>query len=332
MESSEVRQSILVSACLLGIPCRYDGKSKPVEQVQQLEEEYDVIPVCPEQMGGLVCPRTPSEQQVVDSCVRIVSSDGEDRTQAFELGAQKTVEVARRYSCKHAVLKAKSPSCGSETVYDGTFAGKLVSGSGIAAKALTEAGISVLSEYGLPLLRIGAKRVQAMQDYPNLQELEEIFLESFPPEEIMPFDAIMSATADGRAVMYAYEVGSKPAALAFLIQGANVQYLLYLAVARSMRGKGLGTAVLTDLRNVCTLPMALDIETLDDLDTCPNPKERVSRLAFYNRNGFESSGFQVTDAGITYDNLCRGGHPRKDDVVSTMATFYRSIGVPDDVC
>lgn len=331
MEAVENRPSILVSACLLGIPCRYDGKSKPVELAQLLEDNYDVIPICPEKMGGLVSPRTPSEQQVIDGCVHVMSSDGEDRTSAFELGAQKTVEVARRHGCTLAVLKAKSPSCGTELVYDGTFSGTLVPGSGIGAQALTEAGVQVMSEYGLPLLGMAAKRVEATQSYPHLAELEEIFLEAFPPEEIMPFDAIMSATVDGRAIMYVYEVEDRPAALAFLLQGQNVQYLLYLAVACSKRGKGLGSAVLTDLRNVCSKPMALDIETLEDVDLCPNPAERKARLSFYQQNGFEPSGFQVIDAGIVYDNLCRGGQPTKEDVVSTMRAFYRSIEMPDDV-
>lgn len=326
------KPKILVSACLLGIPCRYDGRSKPNDLARGLQDCFDVVPVCPEKSGGLVTPRTPSEQRVIDGDVRVVSSDGEDRTAAFQAGTDAVLAAAKKHGAQLAVLKAKSPSCGTELIYDGTFSGALIAGSGMAAKALRENGVAVFSEYSIPLLNLGLSRVKAFQDYEQLAALEQLYLEAFPPEEIMPLSGIMEATADGRATMYVYEQDGKPVAMAYLLEGDGIQYLLYLAVSAAGRGKGVGSAVLADLRNVCRGVLALDIETLDDLENCPNADERLKRLSFYQKNGFEPSGFQITDAGITYDNLCRGGKPDKEAVVSTLSSFYASIGEAPDVC
>lgn len=326
------KPAMLVSACLLGTPCRYDGKSKPSALAQSLSDDYRVIPICPEGLGGLACPRTPSEQCMVDGCMRVISSDGEDRTDAFSCGAHKAVLAAQNAHAKLAVLKAKSPSCGTEMIYDGTFSGTLVSGAGIAAKALTDAGVAVFSEYGIPLLQSGLTRIKVFKGYKRLDELEHLYLEAFPPEEIMPMPGILEAADDGRATLYAYERDGTPVAMAYLLEGPGIQYLLYLAVSAACRGEGIGSAVLSDLRNVCRGVLALDVETLEDIENCPNAEERLRRFSFYQRNGFEPSGFQVTDAGITYDNLCRGGKSQKRAVVSTLATFYESIGENPDVC
>ena len=130
---------ILVSRCLLGEPCRYDGKSKPVPQVKQLEEQgHILVPVCPEVMGGLKTPRSPAERQPEG---RVVNRDGEDVSLQYVSGAQKTLELAKRYGCTCAVLKAKSPSCGNLQIYDGSFAGRLVQGQGVTAQMLEEAGV-----------------------------------------------------------------------------------------------------------------------------------------------------------------------------------------------
>ncbi len=135
-------KKILVSACLLGIPCRYDGKSKPNQQVICLKDKYDLIPICPEVLGGLPTPRIPAEIQGN----RVIRRDGIDVTLEYERGANKALEIALENNCKIAILKAKSPSCGKGEIYDGAFTKKLISGNGIAAKLLEKNGITVINE------------------------------------------------------------------------------------------------------------------------------------------------------------------------------------------
>ena len=136
--------NILVSRCLLGEACRYDGKSKPVALVRALEEQgHTLIPVCPEVLGGLSTPRPPAELQPDG---RVVNRAGEDVTAAYRAGAEQALALARAHNCELAVLKAKSPSCGSIQRYDGTFTGTLIPGQGVAAALLTEQGIRVLDE------------------------------------------------------------------------------------------------------------------------------------------------------------------------------------------
>ena len=139
---------ILISACLLGCACRYDGKSKPHPLAQALARRGLVVPVCPEQLGGLPTPRAPSEQQND----RVVSADGTDVTTQYRRGAEQTLHLARLYGCKAAVLKERSPSCGSGRIYDGTFSGRLTSGDGVTAALLKENGIAVYGESDLDAL------------------------------------------------------------------------------------------------------------------------------------------------------------------------------------
>ena len=127
---------IAVSACLLGEPCRYDGKSRPCEDVLKLHDACEMVPVCPEVLGGLPVPHAPCEIAAAKRALRVTDADGVDVTDAFLAGAAKTVELAKEQGCKLAVLKAKSPSCGCGLVYDGAFAGELVPGYGVAARAL----------------------------------------------------------------------------------------------------------------------------------------------------------------------------------------------------
>ena len=131
-----------VSACLCGFCCRYDGKSKPDERISALYESGKALPVCPEQLGGLTTPRTPCE--IVDG--KVISSDGEDRTQAYIRGSERVLALCREYGIKKAVLKQNSPSCGSSHIYDGTFSGRLIEGAGVTAKLLSENGIEVSGE------------------------------------------------------------------------------------------------------------------------------------------------------------------------------------------
>ena len=135
---------ILVSRCLLGEPCRYDGESRPAPGLEKLERAgHTLVPVCPEVLGGLPTPRPPAELQPDG---RVVNRAGEDVTAAYWAGARLTLDLAREEGCALAVLKAKSPSCGSSQVYDGSFSGALIPGRGTAARLLAEAGIPVIDE------------------------------------------------------------------------------------------------------------------------------------------------------------------------------------------
>lgn len=134
--------TVLVSACLLGVPCRYDGQSKAHPLARALCEKHHVVPVCGEIFGGLPTPRPPAE-----ICGRrVVTREGADVTAAYRRGAEAVLELARLTGAQAAVLKERSPSCGSGAVYDGTFSGTLTAGWGVAAGLLQEQGIRVLGE------------------------------------------------------------------------------------------------------------------------------------------------------------------------------------------
>ena len=133
---------ILVSACLLGVRCRYDGKSKPHPAVERLLEQHTLIPVCGEIFGGLPTPRVSAERQGE----RVVNADGRDVTAAYRRGAEEVLRLAERYGCKAAILKERSPSCGSGRIYDGTFTGTLTDGWGVTAELLRDHGICVIGE------------------------------------------------------------------------------------------------------------------------------------------------------------------------------------------
>ena len=145
--------NILVSQCLLGEPCRYDGKSKPVLELEKLRDRgYDLIPVCPEVLGGLPTPRPPAERQEDG---RVVNRLGTDVTKEYRRGAELALELALREGCALAVLKAKSPSCGNCRIYDGSFTGTLKPGKGVTAELLEQSGIRVLNEAELDQLLNG---------------------------------------------------------------------------------------------------------------------------------------------------------------------------------
>lgn len=134
--------TLLVSACLLGCPCRYDGKSKPHDAVLALMEKHTLIPVCPEQMGGLATPRPPAECREDG----VFTEAGSDVTAQYHRGAEEALHLAKLYGCTHAILKERSPSCGSGGIYDGSFSKKLIPGEGVTARLLRENGITVLGE------------------------------------------------------------------------------------------------------------------------------------------------------------------------------------------
>ena len=135
-------KTILVSACLLGTKCRYDGSRKPKQQVISLMKQYHLIPVCPEQLGGLKTPREPAEIQ----SGRVITQNGKDVTKEYQQGAEETLLLAKLFNCKTAILKANSPSCGYGRIYDGSFTKTLCCGNGITAELLLRHGITVYTE------------------------------------------------------------------------------------------------------------------------------------------------------------------------------------------
>lgn len=132
----------MVSACLLGLACRYDGRSVEYGEILALREKYNLIPICPEIYGGLPTPRTPSERVGE----RVISHDGKDNTESYLTGARQALRLAELFNCKIAILKERSPSCGTHQIYDGSFEKRLVSGMGTTAELLVKNGIRVLSE------------------------------------------------------------------------------------------------------------------------------------------------------------------------------------------
>ena len=139
---------ILISACLLGLPCRYDGAAKAQPWAARLVERHTLVPVCPEQLGGLPTPRNPSERQGD----RVVMNTGVDVTEQYCRGARCALELCRMLGCEAAVLKERSPSCGSGEIYDGTFSGTRIPGDGVAATLFRANGIEVYGESQLEML------------------------------------------------------------------------------------------------------------------------------------------------------------------------------------
>lgn len=142
----------IVSACLLGISTRYDGGCFCDQKLMKLAEEGKAVPVCPEQLGGCQTPRDPCEISggdgggVLDGRCAVISRNGTDMTEKFIKGAYETLKIAKTCGAKKAILKARSPSCGTGRIYDGTFSGKTVQGNGVAAELLIRNGIEVYSE------------------------------------------------------------------------------------------------------------------------------------------------------------------------------------------
>jgi uncharacterized protein YbbK (DUF523 family) len=149
----------LVSACLLGVACRFDGKSNPVPELNDVVTKGLAVPICPEVAGGLPTPRLPAEIEkaaagldggaVIEGRTRIVRSDGVDVTPQFIKGAEAALALARRLGIGRAILKADSPSCGAGRIHEGRFEGKLVPGDGVTAALLKLNGIQVTTERDL---------------------------------------------------------------------------------------------------------------------------------------------------------------------------------------
>lgn len=133
---------ILVSACLIGVNCKYSGESNNEESVHLQLKDKVFVPVCPEQLGGLTTPRPTCE--ILGG--KVVNEHGEDCTEAFVKGANEVLKIAQLTGAKEAILKEGSPSCGCNKIYDGTFSGRKIDGIGLTAKLLKEHGLSVISE------------------------------------------------------------------------------------------------------------------------------------------------------------------------------------------
>lgn len=136
---------IFVSACLVGINCKYSGGNNYNQNVFDLVKEGKAIPICPEQLGGLQTPRNPAEIKIIDGKKYVIDDNNKNVTKNFEKGAKEVLELAKKLNIKKAILQARSPSCGVGKIYSGNFDGKLVQGNGILAELFIENGIEVIS-------------------------------------------------------------------------------------------------------------------------------------------------------------------------------------------
>lgn len=136
------KEKILVSACLAGVDCKYNGKNNKNDKIIELIKTKDVILVCPEQLGGLKTPRTPAEIKEG----KVITKDDIDVTKEYQKGAEEVLKLAKQFNIKKAILKSKSPSCGKNKIYDGTFTDTLIDGNGITTQLLKKHGIEVISQ------------------------------------------------------------------------------------------------------------------------------------------------------------------------------------------
>lgn len=136
------KEKIIVSACLLGNKVRYDGKDSFKEEIAMLSEKYELIPVCPEVLGGLMIPRDPAE---INGSL-VLTNKGKDVTMNFREGAQTVLDLCKENHISKAIMKSKSPSCGKGKIYDGSFSHHLIDGNGIAVELLLKNNIKVYNE------------------------------------------------------------------------------------------------------------------------------------------------------------------------------------------
>ncbi len=139
MEKS--KEKILVSSCLLGLNCRFDGENNYSKEIDEFLKDYEVVPVCPEIMGGLPTPRIGAER-VGD---KVFTKEGRDVTAQYKKGAEEVLFLAKKYNIKKALFKLRSPSCGSNKIYDGTFTNTVTDGNGVTAELLKENGIEIIT-------------------------------------------------------------------------------------------------------------------------------------------------------------------------------------------
>ena len=143
---------LIVSACLVGVNCKYDGGNNDNNKVKEFLKDKKYVIICPEQLGGLTTPRKPSEinniggQEVLKGNSKVISCENKDVTKNFIQGAEETLKIAKEHNAKTAILKAGSPSCGYKKIYDGTFLGNKIQGMGVTAAILNKENIALLDE------------------------------------------------------------------------------------------------------------------------------------------------------------------------------------------
>lgn len=137
-----MKENLLVSSCLLGNNTKYNGKNNYIPKIEKIKEKYNIIVICPEVMGGLSTPRNPSE--ILGD--KVISNTGTDVTVEFNKGASIAYELVLKHNVKKALLKDGSPSCGKNKIYDGTFSGIKINGSGITVRLLKQLDIEIYSE------------------------------------------------------------------------------------------------------------------------------------------------------------------------------------------
>lgn len=143
---------IIVSACLVGVNCKYNGNNNDNDKVKEFLKDKQYILICPEQLGGLTTPRKPSEinkldgKEVLNGNSKVVSCENEDVTENFIKGAEESLKIAKMFKCNQALLKEGSPSCGCNLIYDGTFEGRKISGMGVTAALFNKNNIAIFSE------------------------------------------------------------------------------------------------------------------------------------------------------------------------------------------
>lgn len=135
------KEKILISACLIGLNCKYNGGNNENSKLVELMKEKDLVPICPEQLGGLKTPRVSAERKQE----KVITKEGVDVTKEYQKGAEEVLNLAKKLNIKKAILKSRSPSCGIDEIYDGTFSHTLIKRDGVAAELLKKNGIEVIS-------------------------------------------------------------------------------------------------------------------------------------------------------------------------------------------
>lgn len=135
------KEKILISACLIGLNCKYNGGNNENSKLVELMKEKDLVPICPEQLGGLKTPRVSAERKQE----KVITKEGVDVTKEYQKGAEEVLKLAKKLNIKKAILKSRSPSCGIDEIYDGTFSHTLIKRDGVTAELLKKNGIEVIS-------------------------------------------------------------------------------------------------------------------------------------------------------------------------------------------
>ena len=135
------KEKILISACLIGLNCKYNGGNNENSQLVELMKEKDLVPICPEQLGGLKTPRVSAERKQE----KVITKEGVDVTKEYQKGAEEVLNLAKKLNIKKAILKSRSPSCGIDEIYNGTFSHTLIKRDGVTAELLKKNGIEVIS-------------------------------------------------------------------------------------------------------------------------------------------------------------------------------------------